>query len=87
LTSESNLEKGLNELRVNEGINLYLEDASERRNASGAAEDSTPSATKWEHEFELEVNRYQIKYNKLGSTQYTESAIVDRRCSVEQLKL
>ena len=61
------LGKGLNELRVNEGLNLYLEDASESPNASEAAEDSKRPATKWEHEFELEVNRYQIKYNKLGT--------------------
>ena len=62
------LEKGLNELRVNEGLNLYLEDASGSQNASKAAGDSMSSASKWEHEFELEVNRYQIKYNKLGTT-------------------
>ena len=40
----NNLEKGLNELRVNEGINLYVEEKSD--------------AKLWETEFELETNRY-----------------------------
>ena len=44
-----NLDKGLNELRINEGINLYVEESGGKR---------------WENEFELETNRYQIKYNK-----------------------
>ena len=38
------LEKGLNELRVNEGINLYVENKCD--------------AKKWENEFEMETNRY-----------------------------
>lgn len=38
-----NVQKGLNELRVNEGINLYVEESGGK---------------KWETEFELETNRY-----------------------------
>jgi hypothetical protein len=38
------LDKGLNELRVNEGINIFVEEKSEIK--------------QWENEFELETNRY-----------------------------
>ena len=45
--------------------------------------------SKWEVEFELELNRYQIKYNALdqeGEIKYNQSVVVDRRITVEQLK-
>lgn len=80
--SSDKLSKGLNELRVNEGIILYVEDKTEQE------------MTKWETEFELEVNRYQIKFNLLLETEqskfhdqiYTQILVVDRRSTVLQLK-
>jgi hypothetical protein len=46
LTESHKFDKGLNELRVNEGIVIYVEDKS------------VQEMTQWETEFELEVNRY-----------------------------
>ncbi len=48
--------------------------------------------TKWEKEFELEVNRFQIKYNKPaqgGSAKdisYDQQLVIDRRSTIDQLK-
>ena len=47
------LEKGLNELRVYEGINLFVEERSVAHPEKGDSD-----ITKWEVEFELELNRY-----------------------------
>lgn len=54
------LDKGLNELRIYEGINLFVEEKEEPH-----PEKKDLKTTKWEVEFELELNRYQIKYNQL----------------------
>ena len=51
------LAKGLNELRINEGVILYVEDAEVKHHSSSS------ESTKWETEFELEMNRCLIKYN------------------------
>ena len=64
-----NLEKRLNQLRVNEGVNLFVEDGSvpipESLNQFNADEFDDPAVlaeyvkpTKWEKEFELESNRF-----------------------------
>lgn len=82
LTEADKLDKGLNELRVSEGSIVYVE------------ERTTEVMTKWETEFELETNRYQIKYNllltadqsKFSDQIYTEILLIDRRSSVLQLK-
>lgn len=59
--SDEKLSKGLNELRVSEGSIMYIEDGTIVHPSSN--EES--KLTKWETEFELEINRYQIKYNLL----------------------
>jgi len=41
----------LNSLRVNEGVNLFVE--------------TSTNHSKWEQEFELDQNRLTVKYNKL----------------------
>jgi hypothetical protein len=65
-------EKRLNQLRVNEGVNLFVEDASvpmpESLNVFNSADFDEPNVetvtpTKWEREFELESNRFQVKFN------------------------
>jgi hypothetical protein len=69
--------KSLTQLRINEGVNLFVESAS--------------TDSKWEHEFELDQNRLQVKFNlpsdKVLEVQYGEYIIVDRRESVLDLKL
>ena len=37
-------------------------------------------------EFELEINRCSIKFNLLDAAAYTETLLIDRRQTVEQLK-
>lgn len=49
------LRKGLNEQRVNEGVILYVEDANVTYSLNGTGE--SIGITKWEQEFELEMNR------------------------------
>ena len=91
--SEDKLGKGLNELRVNEGVILYVENANEKYQLTesqdiGIDQTRLETLTKWEVEFELEVNRCHIKFNLPGlkETVYSESIVVDRRILVEQLK-
>ena len=54
---------------------------------------SSKMNSKWEVEFELEQNRYQINYNKIEDNvskrepKYTESTVIDRRSTVADLKL
>ena len=62
LTLPDKLEKQLNELRVNEGINLYVEDHSNHPKEL--------ETTLWEREFELEVNRFTIKFNLPSQKKY-----------------
>lgn len=67
-------DKGLNQLRVNEGVNLFVEDGSipipDSLNLFNADDFEDPSVqaetvkpTKWEKEFEHESNRFQVKFN------------------------
>ena len=82
---EEKLSKCLNELRVNEGIILYVEEKTEQ---------TEDKRSKWEQEFELEINRYQIKYNLLEDDPakqksdliYTQTMVIDRRSTVLDLK-
>jgi len=53
ISDSSKHQKGLNELRVNEGVNLYVEDAADR-----LPEAKEGNSTNWEVEFELEINRF-----------------------------
>ena len=64
--------QGLNELRINEGLNLYVEDGKVGFQSSSEEkpELSKIGLSKWEIEFELEVNRYQIKFNLLENPNY-----------------
>jgi hypothetical protein len=69
---DNRLDRGLNEMRVNEGLVLYVEEESEGL------------MTKWEEEFEMEANRFQINYNPLiySTLQYSNSVLIDRRSTV-----
>ena len=48
-------EKSLSQLRVNEGVNLFVEEISDT---------DTSDTSKWEHEFDLDQNRLQVKFNQ-----------------------
>jgi hypothetical protein len=66
----------LNVLRVNEGVNLFIETQTD--------------TNKWEQEFELDQNRFTVKYNKPEAREevvYKELLTVDRRMSVLDLKV
>jgi len=66
----------LNVLRVNEGVNLFIETQTD--------------TNKWEQEFELDQNRFTVKYNKPEAGEevvYKELLTVDRRMSVLDLKV
>jgi len=57
--------EALKKLRINEGVNLFIEDATvlyprEQDPTLGEASDEL---TKWEREFELASNRFSIKFN------------------------
>ena len=65
-------DKKLNQLRVNEGVNLFVEDSSveipESLNQFNTDDFDMPEQevvkpTKWEKEFELESNRFCVKFN------------------------
>lgn len=73
-------EKSLIQLRVNEGVNLFVE------------ENPKDQPSKWEKEFELDQNRLQVKFNQVcestvSEIAYKEFIIVDRRITVIELKL
>jgi hypothetical protein len=68
LSLEKNLNKKLTTLRVNDGVNLFMEDG---RISHPDVEEyeflqSSKSISKWETEFELEKNRFTIKFNTPG---------------------
>ena len=76
-------EKSLSQLRVNEGVNLFIEEISDT---------DTSDTSKWEHEFDLDQNRLQVKFNQpqdnnTSEVSYNEFVIVDRRISVLDLKV
>ena len=68
--------KQLNQLRINEGVNLFIEDKSVPYRFTGTqfqhqgpsvlnpeATNLQQEQTKWETEFELESNRFTIRFN------------------------
>lgn len=72
----SGSDRPLNVLRVNEGVNLFIETQTD--------------TNKWEQEFELDQNRFTVKYNKPEAREevvYKELLTVDRRMSVLDLKV
>ena len=68
-------------MRINEGLNLYVEDGNVEYQSSQEEkpELSKDGLSKWEIEFELEINRYQIKFNLLDNPNYDQFVIIDRR--------
>lgn len=73
-------EKSLIQLRVNEGVNLFVE------------ENPNELVSKWEKEFESDLNRLQVKFNQISEGNssdlaYKEFIIVDRRITVIDLKI
>jgi len=66
LNSEKDNNKTFSLLRINEGVNLFIEDASVVHPVVKSQD------FKWESEFELESNRYSIKFN-LPSEAQTET--------------
>lgn len=98
ILNEATGDKALNELRVAEGIVLYIEDKMTEQEFQTKTHHHS---TKWANEFDIEKNSYYIRYNKLitddkdkmnaesvegASKVYTESIIIDRRSTVEDLK-
>lgn len=65
LSAEKEREKKLSKLRINDGVNLFFEDG--RFNHPDITEYSflqdSEIQTKWQTEFELEKNRFTIKFN------------------------
>ena len=59
------LDKKISKLKINDGVNLYFEDSwiphPDLLDYSFLGDGS--KKTKWETEFELEKNRFTIKYN------------------------
>ena len=51
-------EKSLSKLRVNEGVNLFVEEFLVHPDNS--------FVSKWEQEFEIDQNRIQVKFNKVS---------------------
>lgn len=67
LSQEKSLEKQLSKLKVNDGVNLFVEDSRVPHPDSLEYEylRDNQKSTKWETEFELEKNRFTIKYNSV----------------------
>ena len=88
---------GLNTLKVNEGVNLYIEDRIDQANAAQLKDEQSDLifASRWQKEFDIEKNSLHIRFNKpvdgkddgpSGSNIYTESVVIDRRLLIEDLK-
>ena len=83
INEPKNKEKTLSQVRVNEGVNLFLENKDEEYKSSTlqqfvASEMTTISQTKWELEFELDRNRFTIKYNTPIQQNENEAVTVSR---------
>lgn len=65
LSESKSLDKKISKLRINDGVNLFVEDSRIQHpdliDYSFLSDGSIKS--KWETEFELEKNRFTIKYN------------------------
>ena len=53
----------LNELRINEGIFLYIEEKMTQEELK--AKSYYYINSRWENEFDIEKNSYNIRYNKI----------------------
>jgi hypothetical protein len=66
ILTEMNSTKGLNELRVNEGVNLYVE---EKMTEDEFNKKKFHFQTRWENEFDVEKNSFNIRFNKIQEVQ------------------
>lgn len=80
LTEQSDV-KGLNELRVNEGVNLYVE---ERMTEEETQNKQFHFETRWENEFDVEKNSYNIRFNRLDTTSTATSEKVSGKGDADQ---
>ena len=78
LCSPDKLEQTLAELKIYEGMCLYLEPEGEK---------------KWEEQFEIDANKLNLKFNHpdnepdiIGNINYDKSILVDRRQTVGELR-
>lgn len=62
ILTEMDSSKGLNELRVNEGVNLYVE---EKMTEEEFSQKKYHFQTRWENEFDVEKNSFNIRFNKI----------------------
>ena len=62
ILTEMNHTKGLNELTVNEGVNLYVE---EKMTEDEFNNKKFHFQTRWENEFDVEKNSFNIRFNKI----------------------
>jgi hypothetical protein len=62
ILTEMNNTKGLNELRVNEGVNLYVE---EKMTEDEFNKKKFHFQTRWENEFDVEKNSFNIRFNEI----------------------
>jgi len=70
-------EEQLKKLRINEGVNLFIEDSrvkfpSDQDPTQDQNEEDT--LTKWEREFDLDSNRFSIKFNDPFATADLDTA-------------
>lgn len=98
LSLEKNKARKLKALRINDGLNLFVENGSfEHPDLKEYAFLSQDKATsKWETEFELDRNRFTLKYNvpsetdekdhSDGNVNYSKQIIIDKRMSILELK-
>ncbi len=75
INEAKNEDKTLSAVRVNEGVNLFIENAAQEYESSSLGL-VAEGQTKWEIEFELERNRFTIKYNAPRITEEPKDAVV-----------
>jgi hypothetical protein len=65
VSEEKNMDRALKQIRVNEGVNLYVENKTEiyPRTTEVLSFLSKMPDSKWETEFELDKNRFTLKFN------------------------
>lgn len=97
LSIKKNLSRKLKILRINDGLNLFIENGSydhpDIEKYSFLSKDSTDN--KWETEFELDRNRFTIKFNVPTedskeietNIDYCKQVVLDKRMTVLDLKV
>ena len=72
------LEQTLSELKIYEGMSLYVEPEGDN---------------KWEEQFEIDANKLTLNFNHpdeepdiIGNINYSKSILIDRRQTVGQLR-